>query len=218
MATPAMLDARLRFPDSRTADATGLVAIGGDLSVERLRLAYRSGIFPWSANPISWWSPNPRGVFDLNDFHVPRSLLKFLQKGPFNVTVNRAFRAVMEACAAPNRKGGWISPEFITAYTCLHETGDAHSVECWQNNELVGGIYGVTQGGLFAGESMFYRAANASKVALCHLVERLRECGFVLFDIQMVTATTRQFGAIEISRDEYLRRLDRALQMDCTFA
>ena len=217
MGTPAILDARLHFPDPRTADANGLIAIGGDLAVERLQLAYRSGIFPWTVNPISWWSPDPRGIFDLDHFHVPRSLAQLIQKQPFTVTVNHAFRAVMEACAVANRKGVWISPEFVTAYTHLHETRHAHSVECWQNGQLVGGIYGVSQGGLFAGESMFYRATNASKVALCHLVERLRERGFALFDIQMVTPATRQFGAMEISRDEYLRRLDKAVQMDCTF-
>lgn len=218
MGTPVVLKARLHFPDPRAADENGLIAIEGDLSVERLRLAYRSGIFPWSVNPISWWSPDPRGVFELDQFHVPRSLTKFLQKQPFTITINCAFRSVMEACAAPSRKGGWISPEFIDAYTRLHEAGDAHSVECWQNDQLVGGIYGVSQGGLFAGESMFYRATNASKVALWHLVERLRERGFALFDIQMVTPTTRQFSAVEISRDEYLRRLAEAVQMNCTFA
>src|SRR5262245_60659163 len=105
MGTPVVLKARLHFPDPRTADENGLLAIGGDLSVERLRLAYRSGIFPWSVNPISWWSPDPRGVFELDQFHVPRSLTKFLQKQPFTITINRAFRGVMEACAAPSRKG-----------------------------------------------------------------------------------------------------------------
>ena len=218
MATPVILDARMHFPDPRKAAANGLAAIGGDLSPERLRLAYRSGIFPWTVNPISWWSPDPRGVLDLDQFHVPRSLAKFLRRQPFTVTVNRAFRAVMEACATTDRKGVWISPEFIAAYTRLHESGDAHSAECWQNNQLVGGIYGVSQGGLFAGESMFHRVTNASKVALCHLVERLRERGFALFDIQMVTPATRQFGAVEISRDDYLRRVAKAVQMDCTFS
>ena len=217
MGKPAILDGRLHFPDPRTADTDGLVAIGGDLSVARLQMAYRSGIFPWTVNPISWWSPDPRGILELDQFHVPRSLAKFMQKQPFIVTINHAFRAVMEACAAPGRKRGWISPEFIAAYTHLHEAGHAHSVECWQNDELVGGIYGVSQGGLFAGESMFYRKTNGSKVALWHLARRLRDRGFALFDIQMVTPATRQFGATEISRDEYLRRLNKAVQMNCTF-
>lgn len=217
MGVPGILDGRLHFPDPRQADGNGLVAVGGDLSVERLRLAYRSGLFPWTANPISWWSPNPRGIFELDHFHVPRSLAKFLRRQTFVVTINHAFRAVMESCATADRKGVWISPEFIDAYTRLHETGDAHSVECWAKDQLVGGIYGVSQGGLFAGESMFHRATNASKVALWHLVERLRERRFALFDIQMVTPATRQFGAIEISRDEYLRRVAKAVEMDCSF-
>jgi leucyl/phenylalanyl-tRNA--protein transferase len=217
MGTPGILDERMYFPDPRQAAANGLVAIGGDLSAERLRLAYRSGIFPWTVNPISWWSPDPRGIFELDRFHVPRSFAKFLRRQPFSLTIDRAFRAVMEACAATNREGVWISPEFIEAYVRLHESGGAHSVECWQNEQLVGGIYGVSQGGLFAGESMFHQVTHASKVALWHLVGRLRERGFALFDIQMVTPATRQFGAVEISRDEYLRRVAKAVQMDCTF-
>ncbi|HEX5218947.1 MAG TPA: leucyl/phenylalanyl-tRNA--protein transferase [Verrucomicrobiae bacterium] len=217
MGTPGILDGRLQFPDPRQSDDNGLVAVGGDLSMARLRLAYRSGLFPWSVNPISWWSPDPRGVFELDLFHLPGSFAKFLRRQPFTVTINRAFRAVIEACATADRKGVWISPEFIEAYTRLHESGDAHSVECWQDDQLVGGIYGVHQGGLFAGESMFHRATNASKVALWHLVQRLRVREFPLFDIQMVTPVTRQFGAVEISRDEYLRRLAGAVEMNCSF-
>jgi leucyl/phenylalanyl-tRNA---protein transferase len=220
MRMPAILDEQLRFPDPHTADGDGLVAIGGDLSVERLRLAYRSGIFPWTVNPISWWSPDPRGIFELEKFHVPRSLQKFLRKQTFEITIDRAFREVMQACAAPGpgRRGVWITPEFIDAYTRLHEAGDAHSVECWREGELVGGIYGVSLGGFFAGESMFHRVTNASKVALGHLVGHLRERGFTLFDIQMITPATRQLGAVEITRDEYLQRLKRAAQMNCTFS
>jgi len=216
---PVMLDQRLCFPDPRRADGHGLVAVGGDLSVERLRLAYRSGIFPWTVHPVSWWSPDPRGIFDLERFHVPRSLAKFLRKQPFKVTVDQAFREVMQACAqpAPGRTGVWITPEFIAAYSRLHRAGDAHSVECWLGEELVGGIYGVSLGGLFAGESMFHRATNASKVALCHLVEHLRSRGFVLFDVQLITPATRQLGALEISREEYLRRLAAALQVRASF-
>lgn len=219
MRMPVILDERLGFPDPRSTNAEGLVAIGGDLSPDRLRLAYRSGIFPWTVNPISWWSPDPRGIFELEKFHVPRSLAKLIHKQPFEITVDHAFRQVMQACAEPGlgRTGVWITPEFIEAYTHLHEAGSAHSVECWREGELVGGIYGVSVGGLFAGESMFHRVTDASKVALCHLVGHLRERGFALFDIQMITPATRQLGAVEISRDEYLRRLKRAIQMDCTF-
>ena len=219
MRTPVMLDEQLRFPDPRAADAEGLVAIGGDLTPERLRLAYRSGIFPWTVNPFSWWSPDPRGIFELDRFHVPRSLEKFIRKQPFEITRNRAFRRVMEGCAAPGSGRGqsWISPEFIAAYLRLHELGEAHSVECWQAGELVGGIYGVSFGGGFAGESMFHRATNASKAALCHLVEHLRARGFVLFDIQMVTPATQALGAVEVSRAEYLDRLKAACDKNCDF-
>jgi leucyl/phenylalanyl-tRNA--protein transferase len=217
--TPAILDQRLRFPDPRLADREGLVAIGGDLSLPRLRLAYRSGIFPWTVNPITWWSPDPRAIFELERFHVPRSLAKFLRRQPFEITRNRAFRHVMQGCAMPGPGRGetWITPEFIEAYTDLHEQGHAHSVECWRGNELVGGIYGVCLGGLFAGESMFHRTTNASKVALHHLVEHLRAQGFRLFDIQMITPATHQLGAVEISRAQYLRRLKLAVQAECKF-
>jgi leucyl/phenylalanyl-tRNA--protein transferase len=217
---PTILDQRLRFPDPRTANGEGLVAIGGDLSVERLRLAYCSGIFPWTVNPITWWSPDPRGIFELERFHVPRSLAKFLRQNPFEVTHDRAFRQVIQACAAPapGRGGNWITPEFIGAYTRLHEQGDAHSVECWRGGELVGGIYGVSLGGFFAGESMFHRATNASKVALHHLVEHLRARGFTLFDMQLITPATQPLGAVEIPRAEYLNRLRKAVRQDCTFS
>ncbi len=217
---PAILDQRLRFPDPRTANGEGLVAIGGDLTAPRLRLAYRSGIFPWTMNPITWWSPDPRGIFELERFHVPRSLAKFLRQQPFEITRDRAFRQVMQACAAPAAGRGetWVTPEFIEAYSTLHEQGDAHSVECWCGGGLVGGIYGVSVGGLFAGESMFHRAPNASKVALHHLVEHLRARGFTLFDIQMLTPATQQLGAVEIPREDYLKRLNLALLRNCTFS
>jgi leucyl/phenylalanyl-tRNA---protein transferase len=216
---PAILDRRLRFPDPRTANREGLVAIGGDLSALRLLLAYRSGIFPWTVNPITWWSPDPRAIFEFDHFHIPRSLAKFIRKQPFAITRDRAFREVMQGCATPatGREETWVTPEFFAAYTRLHEQGHAHSVECWRTGELVGGIYGVSFGGFFAGESMFHRATNASKVALCHLVEHLRSRGFALFDIQMITPATRQLGAVEIPREEYLKRLKAAVRMDCEF-
>jgi leucyl/phenylalanyl-tRNA--protein transferase len=216
---PAVLGARLAFPDPRRADREGLVALGGDFSPARLLLAYRSGIFPWTVNPITWWSPDPRAIFEFERFHVPRSLAKFLRKQPFAITRDRAFRQVMQGCAAPalGREESWVTPEFITAYTRLHELGHAHSVECWRGDELVGGIYGVSVGGFFAGESMFHRVANASKVALWHLVEHLRARDFALFDIQMVTPATRQLGAVEISRAEYLQRLKAAVAQDRQF-
>ncbi len=207
------LDQRLRFPSPRLADEEGLVAVGGDLSVPRLLLAYRSGIFPWTVDPITWWSPDPRAIFELDGLHVPRSLARVIRKGAFEITVDRAFRRVMQGCAAPapGRRSTWISPEFIAAYTQLYEQGHAHSLECWQAGRLVGGIYGVAVGALFAGESMFHRVSNASKIALFHLTEHLRRRGFVLFDIQMLTPVTAQLGGVTIPRNEYLRRLAAAV-------
>ena len=207
---PPWLGADLQFPDPRLADAEGLVALGGDLSVPQLLTAYRSGIFPWSAKPtVTWWSPDPRGIIELDEFHVSSSLAKILRQKIFTVTFDRAFSEVMIACAATSaqRQSTWITDEFINAYTALHQAGYAHSVECWQGEMLVGGVYGVAVGGLFAGESMFHRANNASKVALAHLVEHIRERQFGLFDLQMVTPATVPLGAKAIPRREYLRRL-----------
>lgn len=222
MSAPTLLDERLWFPDARDAVKrgvhAGLVAVGGDLSIPRLLLAYRNGLFPWTADPVTWWSPEPRGIIELDQLHISRSLARALRKGVFEITVDRAFCDVITACAETPRPGGWISPEFIAAYTALHQAGHAHSVECWQAGQLVGGVYGVTVGGLFAGESMFHRATDASKVALCHLVQRLKQGGFTLFDTQMVTTVTRQLGAVEISRTEYLRRLAEAVARPVTWA
>lgn len=218
---PALLSRELWFPEPETAasdgDFAGLVALGGDLSVERLLLGYRKGIFPWSVNPITWWSPDPRGVIPLTHEDWPRSLRKLIRQQPFKITYDRVFVEVVRQCAGQPRPGGWISPEFISAFTEMHRRGHAHSIECWQNGELVGGIYGVAIGGLFAGESMFYRASNASKVALVHLVGHLRERGFTLFDTQMVTETTESLGAIELPRDDYLRALAKAMEQEVTF-
>ena len=213
------LDQRLRFPDPRRADAEGLVAVGGDLSVQRLLLAYRSGIFPWTVAPVTWWSPDPRGIFELEGLHVSRSLARVLRKQPFEIRLDSAFREVMEGCAepAPGRRSTWITPEFIEAYGELHRLGHAHCLECWRDDHLVGGIYGVSIGGFFAGESMFHRESNASKVALYYLVEHLRERGFSLFDTQMLTPTTAQLGGVNIIREEYLKRLAQAIEKPCRF-
>ena len=217
--TVAILDQRLRFPDPEQANSEGLVAVGGDLSVPRLLLAYRSGIFPWTAAPVTWWSPDPRGIFLLDRFHISRSLARAIRHEVFRVTVDRAFREVIEGCAAPapGRRSTWITQEFLEAYTELHRQGYAHSVECWQGEQLAGGIYGVALGGFFAGESMFHRVSNASKVALAHLVKHLGEKGFLLFDIQMVTHITEQLGAVTVSRHLYLKRLAKALAHRCSF-
>jgi leucyl/phenylalanyl-tRNA--protein transferase len=208
-----VLNRELHFPDPESANDEGLVAMGGDLSVERLLLAYRSGIFPWTTSPITWWSPDPRGIMELDGFHVSRSLARVIRQGKFTVTLDQAFCEVMKYCAAPaaKRRTTWISGKFVGAYTTLHELGHAHSIECWLGGELVGGVYGVSIGGLFAGESMFHRQPNASKVALYHLVQLLKRTGYTLFDIQMLTPITTQLGAIAIPRREYLRRLAKAL-------
>jgi leucyl/phenylalanyl-tRNA---protein transferase len=212
---PAFLDERLWFPDPNKAvpegELKGLVAVGGDLSVERLLLAYRSGLFPWSADPITWWSPDPRGVLDLDEIHLPRSLAKVIRRNEFTVTFNQNFREVMRACAETRREETWIDPEFLAAYGALHDAGHAVSLECWKDGALAGGIYGVRIGRYFAGESMFHRVTNASKVALYHLAVRLKQEGCELFDIQMVTSVTRLMGGKEISRSEFLKRLSKAI-------
>ena len=218
------IDHRFGFPDPAKARRDGLVAVGGDLSVDRLVLAYRTGVFPWTEDPVTWWSPDPRAVFGLGPgeggFHIPRSLSRTLRKGAFDVTFDQDFAAVIRACAEAPRDDDatWITPGFIAAYTALHRAGHAHSVEVRQGDTLVGGVYGVAVGGFFAGESMFHRATDASKVALAHLVDRLRSRGFALFDTQMVTPVTRSLGATEIPRAEYLRRLADAVTLPCRFA
>lgn len=216
---PVLSGDRSRFPDPRRAGCEGLVAIGGDLSLLRLMAAYRRGVFPWSVNPVSWWSPDPRAILELRGLHISRSLRRTLRSDAFVVTLDRDFRGVMMACAepAPGRSCTWITQEFIDAYERVHRAGHAHSLEVWKSGRLVGGIYGVSLGGLFAGESMFHRVTDASKVALVHLVHHLKARRFALFDIQMLTPVTRQMGGIEIPRDEYLQRLKCALRRKCSF-
>jgi leucyl/phenylalanyl-tRNA--protein transferase len=209
----------LVFPNLQTANREGLLALGGDLSVPRLLLAYRSGIFPWTDEPLTWWSPDPRAIFDLNTFHPPKRLESKLRHHPFELTVDRDFSAVIHACAEPaeGRESTWISPRFIEAYLELHRQGHAHSVEVWERDRLVGGIYGVAVCGLFAGESMFHRVTDASKIALCHLMERLRARRFQLFDTQVLSPLTARLGAVEIRRRDYLERLASALRNPTQF-
>jgi leucyl/phenylalanyl-tRNA--protein transferase len=184
--------------------------------------AYCQGIFPMAQRrgKIYWSDPDPRAIIPLDeDFTVPRRLARRMRRGTFDIRVDTAFRAVIDACAAaaPGREETWISPELISVYTRLHELGFAHSVESWQADQLVGGLYGVAIGGLFAGESMFSRATDASKVALVHLVERLRAGGFVLLDTQFLTEHLARFGAFEIPRAEYKARLAVAIQVEARF-
>ncbi|MCC6421293.1 MAG: leucyl/phenylalanyl-tRNA--protein transferase [Gemmataceae bacterium] len=206
--------------DPSRADAMGLVAVGGDLRPEWLLQAYRRGVFPWYAEgeAVHWWSPDPRAILELDGFHVPRRLARTLRSRRFRATVNTAFGAVIRGCAAGRDEGTWITPEIIAAYEGLHQLGHAHSVEAWHGEHLAGGVYGVVAGGLFAAESMFTRIRDGSKVALAALVERVRQRGFTLVDVQMLTEHTARLGAIEIPRAEYLRRLRAALGLDVTFA
>ncbi len=201
------------------ADDIGLVALGGDLRPDWLLEAYRHGIFPWynEGDPVCWWSPDPRAVFELDGLHVPRRLRRTIRSGRFTVTVDRDFAGVIRGCA-DREEGTWIVPDMIDAYERLHRLGYAHSVEVWSGEVLAGGLYGVAIGGFFAGESMFTRLRDASKVALVFVAERLRERRFQLFDTQFVTEHTERMGAIEVPRDEYLARLGRALAVRTTFA
>lgn len=206
--------------DVGRADENGLVAIGGSLDPELVLVAYASGVFPWSSDPvISWWSPDPRALFDLATYKAHRSTRQNVRRGGWRFSVDEAFERVMRECAAPapGRESTWISEDFVRTYKKLHASGFAHSVEVWEGDELVGGLYGVTLGGFFGGESMFNRRTDGSKAAVMHLVERLRACGFVLCDAQVPTPHLQRLGAVEISRTEYLARLQAALAVDATF-
>lgn len=190
-----------------------------ELTPELLIQAYRAGIFPMGHEGpesfIGWYAPDPRGILPLDGFHVPGNLAKLVRRERFEVVSDRDFEAVIRGCA--DRPSTWITEEIIEAYMALHQRGYAHSVECWQEGRLAGGLYGVAIGGAFFGESMFYRVSNASKVALVHLVRQMRAGGFVLLDTQYKTDHLAQFGVIEIPRAEYQRRLARALNVDATW-
>ncbi|MDP1864431.1 MAG: leucyl/phenylalanyl-tRNA--protein transferase [Thiobacillus sp.] len=201
------------FPPVETAltDPNGLLAMGGDLSLERLLDAYRHGIYPWF-NPgetILWWSPDPRMVLVPDQVRVTRSLAKRIRNGGFEVRVDTVFADVMRACAAPrvDATGTWISPDMVTAYSRLHLAGYAHSVETWHNGELVGGLYGVAMGRMFYGESMFSRVPDASKVALVRLAQQLQQWGFGLIDCQMETEHLASMGARTVPRSVFTARL-----------
>jgi leucyl/phenylalanyl-tRNA---protein transferase len=189
-----------------------------------LLAAYASGWFPMADDEgqISWYSPDPRGIVPLDRFHVPARLGRVVRQGRFRIEIDSAFREVIRACAEAEREPGdtgtWISEEIIESYVALHAQGHAHSVEAWIGDRLEGGLYGVALGGAFFGESMFHRVTDASKVALVALVERLQARNFALLDTQWITEHLQRFGAIEIPRPEYLRRLDAALQLRVDFS
>jgi len=201
------------FPDPSSASRDGLVAITMDLTAERILEAYPKGIFPWTENPVTWWSPDPRGILPLDQLHVPRRLEQTIRTGKFHLTVNQAFAEVIHGCAepGPGREQSWIGPSFLEAYTELHRRRCAVSYEAWQGQQLAGGLYGVKLGHFFAGESMFSRARDASSVALVFAARTLQEAGCRLFDLQMVTPHTARFGAAEVTRAEYLRLLKSSL-------
>jgi len=204
---------RWAFPPAERADDSGLVVVGGDLAPETLITAYTQGLFPMPVGRrrrLGWWSPDPRGIIPMDGLRISRSLRRSLRR--YDIRVDTAFADTMSRCGDPRRPHGWITPEFIDAYTRLHQMGVAHSIEAWTDDgELVGGLYGVSIGGLFAGESMFHHAPDASKVALVTLVDILGRTPDALLDVQWLTPHLASLGAIEVSRRDYLTRLRRAL-------
>jgi len=209
----------IEFPPVTGAmvEPNGLLAAGGDLSAERLLAAYRAGIFPWysEGDPILWWSPDPRAVLYPKQMKISRSLKKKMNKNLFTVTFDTAFESVINLCASPRagEPGTWINNEMIQSYTRLHKMGYAHSVECWQDDELVGGLYGVSLGKLFCGESMFSLVSDASKIAFVTLVRQLDNWGFPLIDCQIPNDHLTSLGACEISREEFIAYLQRYASM-----
>lgn len=210
------LSQRILFPPAELSEPDGLLAVGGDLSRKRLLEAYRQGIFPWYSDdsPILWWSPDPRLLLFLDELHISRSLRRVLNRGDFRATADRDFEGVIACCAGVRRKGSpgtWITDEMMEAYCGLHEEGHAHSVEVWKGDRLVGGIYGVSLGRAFFGESMFSLVSNASKVALVRLAELLRDKGFDWIDCQVSSDHLLRMGARQVARAEFLDLLSEAL-------
>jgi len=203
---------RWELPPPDAADEREICGVGADLEPGTVLAAYRRGLFPMRLGldgPVAWWSPDPRGVIPLDAVIVSRSLRRSQRR--FELRVNTAFEAVMRACADPARPHGWIDESFVAAYGNLHRLGWAHSVETWRDGELVGGLYGVAIGGFFAGESMFHRASDASKVALLNCVELLNAGDAAMFDVQWVTPHLESLGAVPIRRDDYVKRLAEAV-------
>ena len=212
-----LLSDKISFPPPYLASKEGLLAVGGDLSQKRLLLAYRTGIFPWFSDdePILWWSPDPRLVLYPEEIRVSKTLKKIIKKNMFHVTMDSAFVQVINQCAKirlQNNQGTWIVKEMIDAYCKLHESGFAHSVEAWYQGELAGGLYGVSLGKCFFGESMFTRVSNASNVALVKLVEYLNALSFDMIDCQLTTEHLLRLGAKEIPRVSFLKQLKESLK------
>lgn len=205
------------FPDPRMAEPTGLLAVGGDLSPKRLLSAYARGVFPWPVEglPLTWFSPDPRMVMEVDGARVSRSLRKRLRRQEFRLTMDTVFDEVIDACSSVPRSGElgtWITDEIRDAYAALHEIGYAHSVEVWKDDELVGGLYGVSLGDVFCGESMFHRATDASKVAFVSLAEQLTRWNFSLIDCQLHTPHLESLGAYTVPRSEFLARLSEGVE------
>ena len=213
-----ILSEQLVFPAPHFATPEGLLAVGGDLSRKRLLLGYSQGIFPWFSDgePLLWWSPDPRLVLYPEELKVSKSLKKIINQGRFHITADTAFNRVIKACASVNRKnneGTWIVDEMIKAYSLLHEAGFAHSIEAWYQGELAGGLYGVSLGRCFFGESMFTGVSNASKAAFVRLVEYLNSFRFDLIDCQVTTKHLINLGAREIPRSRFLGQLKKSLKL-----
>lgn len=205
------------FPPVDSADEHGLLALGGDLEVDSLLLAYTQGIFPWPINeeyPLAWFSPDPRGILAFGNLHLSKSFRKFLRKNPFEVRFNTNFEAVIRQCALVHKKsdqGTWITEDIINAYIELHKEGYAYSCETYEDDELVGGVYGVCINRFYSGESMFYTKENASKVALVSLLYKLEQMDIHWIDTQMVTPVVASLGGVEVPREKYLKMLDFSL-------
>ncbi|MCK5310519.1 MAG: leucyl/phenylalanyl-tRNA--protein transferase [Desulfobacteraceae bacterium] len=211
------LSSKLEFPSPYLAEPNGLLCVGGDLSTERLLLAYSSGIFPWFSDdePILWWSPDPRLVLYPKNIKISKSLKKKLKKHEFKITMDKAFEDVIYACAntrTQNSEETWLVNEMIQAYMKLHNEGFAHSVECWQDDKLAGGLYGISLGRCFFGESMFTYISDASKIALATLSDYLLKLNFDLIDCQVTTEHLISMGGFEISRETFLDQLKQSLQ------
>ena len=223
---------KIIFPNPRTHEfsewilfgdyyynARDIVGFGGDLTLENLRNAYRRGIFPWHVEglPLPWYCPEDRAILDFDQIHIPKSLRKELAKTRFTLTIDKDFEAVIKSCSRAKRgdgQGTWITNDFIRAYCDFHAAGDAHSVEVWEDGELVGGLYGVDAGGVFCGESMFHLRSNASKFALLHLVEHLKTRGATWLDIQVMTPHFGVLGAEELEREDFLDKLEETQKLN----
>lgn len=207
-----------RFPSPETAAPDGLVHVTDGIDAAMLLDAYGNGLFPWSTAPVRWFSPDPRAIFEPDSIHLSHKLQKELRAGRHRVSFDTAFSEVVRACAeAHAAQRVWIGESFVTAYTDLHRLGHAHSVEVWQGDALVGGIYGVQIGSMFAGESMFHRVDNASKIAFAYLARQVFAVGVTLLDTQVLNNHTRSLGAVLIPRAEFLRRLAMAVKQETTF-